>query len=138
MDEALLDPRRTSLAVLLRHAENRIRERLQPTLAEAGLTLSHWRILSVLHENPGLRMTAIATAAVVPNATLTRHVDALVERSLLLRRIDPDDKRRVVAALSARGETLVARLRDDERAVAAEVLDALAGAADPRPRTVGA
>jgi len=136
MDESLLDPRLSSLAVLLRHAENRIRDRLQPALSEAGLTMDHWRILSVLHQCPGLRMTAIATAAVVPNATLTRHVDALVERSLVLRRIDPADKRGVVAALSARGEALVSRLLEEERAVAAEVLD-LVGGADRRPRTVG-
>lgn len=138
MDEAHLDPRRASLAVLLRHAENRIRERLQPALSEAGLTLDHWRILSVLHERPGLRMTAIAAAAVVPNATLTRHVDALVERSLVVRRIDPEDKRRVAAALSARGEALVARLREEERAVADGVLGTLTEAAGARPRTVGA
>jgi len=136
MDDALLDPRLSSLAVLLRHAENRIRDRLQPALSEAGLTMDHWRILSVLHRCPGLRMTAIATAAVVPNATLTRHVDALVERSLVLRRIDPADKRGVVAALSARGEVLVRRLLEEEHAVAAEVLD-LVGAAELRTRSVG-
>jgi DNA-binding MarR family transcriptional regulator len=125
MDEPGSEPRRTSLAVLLRHAENQIRARLQPSLDEAGLSLDHWRILSVLHDCPGLRMTSIAEAAVVPNATLTRHVDLLVERGLIVRRIDPDDRRRVVAALSPRGDALVRRLLDDERAVEQAVITAL-------------
>jgi hypothetical protein len=101
MDESGSEARRTSLAVLLRHAENQIRARLQPSLDEAGLSLDHWRILSVLHDCPGLRMTSIAEAAVVPNATLTRHVDLLVERGLIVRRIDADDRRRVVAGALA-------------------------------------
>jgi DNA-binding MarR family transcriptional regulator len=125
MDESGSEARRTSLAVLLRHAENQIRARLQPSLDEAGLSLDHWRILSVLHDCPGLRMTSIAEAAVVPNATLTRHVDLLVERGLIVRRIDADDRRRVVAALSPRGDALVSRLLDDERAVEQAVIAAL-------------
>jgi DNA-binding MarR family transcriptional regulator len=125
MDESGSEARRTSLAVLLRHAENQIRARLQPSLDEAGLSLDHWRILSVLHDCPGLRMTSIAEAAVVPNATLTRHVDLLVERGLIVRRIDADDRRRVVAALSPRGDVLVSRLLDDERAVEQAVIAAL-------------
>ncbi len=125
MDEPGSEAHRTSLAVLLRHAENQIRARLQPSLDEVGLSLDHWRILSVLHDCPGLRMTSIAEAAVVPNATLTRHVDLLVERGLIVRRIDPDDRRRVVAALSPRGNALVSRLLDDERAIEQAVIDAL-------------
>ena len=134
MGEAVANPPRASLAVLLRHAELQIRERLQPTLDQAGLSLDHWRILSVLHGRPGQRMTDIAEAAVVPNASLTRHVDTLVELGMIVRRIDADDKRRVVAALSPRGEMLVARLRDDELAVEQTVVQSLFGGTWPPSR----
>jgi DNA-binding MarR family transcriptional regulator len=133
MDESVAEPHPMSLAVLLRHAEGQIRNRLQPSLDEVGLSLDHWRILSVLQGRPGLRMTSIAEFAMVPNATLTRHVDLLVEHGLIVRRIDAADKRRVVAALSQRGESLVARLSDDERAVEREVMDGLLGR---RPKTI--
>ncbi len=127
MDDLASEPRRLSLAVLLRQAESQIRDRLQPSLDEVGLALDHWRILSVLHGCPGLRMTSIAEASVIPNATLTRHVDLLVERGLIVRRIDPDDKRRVVAALSPRGDELVTRLTNDEEAVEQTVIASLVG-----------
>ena len=65
-------------------------------------------------ERPGLRMTELAEAAVLPAATLTRHVDRLVERALVIRRIDPDDRRRAVVALSGRGEQMARRLREVE------------------------
>lgn len=125
MDEDLPEQRWLSLAVLLRHAENQIRERLQPALDDIGLSLDHWRILSVLHDCPGLRMMAIAEASVIPSATLTRHVDLLVERGLIVRRIDADDKRRVVAALSPRGAALVTRLVDEELAIEQVVIASL-------------
>ncbi|CAN5179782.1 hypothetical protein BH09ACT12_BH09ACT12_06380 [soil metagenome] len=125
MDAYRPDTRQLSLAVLLRHAENQVRSSLQPALEEAGLSLDHWRILSVLHGDPGLPMTSIAERAVVPNATLTRHVDLLVERGLIVRRIDAADKRRVVAALSPRGEDVVIPLQEAERAVEQAVISDL-------------
>lgn len=113
------------LALLLKQGEALIRLRLQPLLDEVGLTLEHWRIMSVLHHAPGLRMTALAEAAVVPAATLTRHVDRLVELGLVVRRIDPLDKRRVAAALSPRGRELAARLSAAESDVERRVADGL-------------
>lgn len=127
MDELSSGPGRVSLAVLLRHAESRIRDSLQPALDEVGLSLDHWRILSVLHGCPGLRMTSLAAAAVVPNATLTRHMDVLVEHGLIVRRIDAADRRSVVAALSPRGDALVGRLSAAEVAVERDVFASLAG-----------
>lgn len=116
-----MDEPRPSLAVLLKQTEALVRDRLQPSLEEVGLTLEHWRIMAVLHDQPGLGMTTVASAAVVPNATLTRLVDRLVERGMVVRRVDPDDKRRVVAALSPMGTRLAARLRAEEDVLAAEL-----------------
>ena len=106
-----------SLALLLTQAEHTVRRRLEPSLAAAGLTFDHWRIMTVLLARPGTRMSAIAEEAVLPAATLTRHMDQLGQRAMVVRRIDPDDKRRVVAALSPLGEELALRLRSDEQAI---------------------
>jgi DNA-binding MarR family transcriptional regulator len=104
------------LALQLKRAEEAVRLRLQPALDEADLHLEHWRILSVLMAQPGLPMASLAEAAVVPGASLTRHMDRLVERALVIRRVDPHDRRRVVAALSVRGTELALRLRAEESA----------------------
>jgi DNA-binding MarR family transcriptional regulator len=106
-----------SLVVLLRYCENRIRLRLQPLLDEANLSPEHWRILALLHEQPGIGMSAIAKGAVLPSASTTRHVDKLVERGMIVRRVDPDDRRRVVVALSPRGHEIAERVLAEEQAV---------------------
>jgi DNA-binding MarR family transcriptional regulator len=106
-----------SLVVLLRYCESRVRERLQPLLDDAGLSAEHWRILALLHEQPGLGAGAIARGAALPSASVTRHVDRLVERGLVVRRIDPADKRRVVLALSPRGTKIAVAVLAQERAV---------------------
>src|SRR5882757_2481489 len=97
-------PRVGSLVVLLRYCENKVRQRLQPILDESGLSPEHWRVMALLHEQPGLGAGAIAKGAVLPSASVTRHVDKLVELGMVVRRVDPTDKRRVVLALSARGQ----------------------------------
>jgi DNA-binding MarR family transcriptional regulator len=105
----------SSLLLLLKQAERRIELGLLPQLDELALTIEQWRVMSALHEEPGQPMSALAEAAVLPAASLTRHVDKLVERGLVLRRIHPDDKRRIVTALSPVGSTVAARLGAAER-----------------------
>ena len=120
-------PRVGSLVVLLRYCENKVRQRLQPILEEAGLSPEHWRVMALLHEQPGLGASAIAKGAVLPSASVTRHVDKLVELGMVVRRVDPADKRRVVLALSGRGQERAERLLAEERAVE-EVIAAGLGA----------
>jgi DNA-binding MarR family transcriptional regulator len=110
-------PRVGSLVVLLRYCESKVRQHLQPLLDEAGLSPEHWRVVALLHEQPGVGAGAIAKGAVLPSASVTRHVDKLVERGLVVRRIDVDDKRRVVLALSPRGTEIAERVLAAERAV---------------------
>ena len=99
-----------SRLVRLRQEEADLRARVQPLLDEHGLLTEHWRILAVVDDHPGITMTSLATSAVVAAASLTRHVDRLVELALVVRRIDPADRRRAVLALSPRGTDLAARL----------------------------
>ncbi|CAB4730233.1 unannotated protein [freshwater metagenome] len=107
-------PSSTSLLVSLRQQEAEVLARLQPLLTEHQLLPEHWRILAVLDEHPGTSMTLLAATAVVPAASLTRHVDRLVERALVVRRIDPDDRRRTVLALSPRGSAVARALSSVE------------------------
>ena len=111
-------PSQASLAVRVRQVEAGLRRVLQPILDEQGLAMDHWRIIAVIGDAPGLGMSEIAAAAVVPAATLTRHVDRLVAQGIVVRRVDPEDRRRAVTALSPRGEAYAARLRAAERSVA--------------------
>ena len=103
-----------SSTLRLKHAEHVVRLRLQHVLDDEHITFEHWQVLAALLEQPGLRMTDLAEAAVLPPATLTRHVDRLAERALVIRQIDPDDKRRVSVVLSRHGHQLASRVRAAE------------------------
>ena len=106
-----------SLTLRLRAAEAELRRHLTPLLSAAGITFEQWPVLAALLERPGQRMTDLAEAAVIPAATLTRHVDRLVERALVIRRIDADDRRRALVALSTRGQRLARQVRSAEEAL---------------------
>ena len=104
-----------SLTLRLRMAEGALRRHLVASLDAAGVSFEQWQVMAVLLERPGLPMTALADAAVLPAATLTRHVDRLVQRALVIRRIDQHDRRRAVVALSPSGERIAGDLRNAER-----------------------
>ena len=114
-----------SLLLQLKQAERRIELGLLPLLEEFELTIEQWRVMSALHEEPGQPITTLAENAVLPAASLTRHVDKLVERGLVLRRIHCDDRRRVVAALSPVGLTVADRIRDAEQQLEPGLLELL-------------
>ncbi|MEU2267432.1 MarR family transcriptional regulator [Streptomyces olindensis] len=98
-------PRRPDdLVQLLTRAERLAARRLQAVLAEEGCSLDAWRVLALLSDGEGHHMTAIAEAAFLPPPTLTKLVDQLVDQNLVHRRVDPFDRRRVLARLTPRGQ----------------------------------
>lgn len=92
------------LVQLLTRAERLAARRLQAALDEEGCSLDAWRVLALLSDGQGQHMTAIAEAAFLPPPTLTKLVDHLVDRNLVHRRVDPLDRRRVLAHLTPRGQ----------------------------------
>ena len=101
----------TDLAVQLARAQRRIERALAEAYADFDLTAEQWRILSVLLDDPGQTMTRLADGAALPAGTLTRHVDRLAERGLVLRKVHAEDKRRVVVALSPVGASAAREIR---------------------------
>lgn len=106
----------TDLTVLLARAQRRIERALAAAYAEFDLTAEQWRILSVLLDQPGQTMTRLADSAALPAATLTRHVDRLTERGLVLRKVHAEDKRRAAVALSPVGASAAREIRDRQQA----------------------
>ncbi|MFH9009479.1 MarR family winged helix-turn-helix transcriptional regulator [Streptomyces afghaniensis] len=110
-------PRRPDdLVQLLTRAERLAARRLQAVLEKEGCSLDAWRALALLSDGEGHHMTAIAEAAFLPPPTLTKLVDQLVDQNLVHRRVDPFDRRRVLAHLTPRGREYWQRL---DRAVRA-------------------
>lgn len=75
--------------------------------AEAGLTLADNLVLCQVAMAPGkrLRMVEIAARLGLAKSAVTKTVDRLEERGLLIRDRDPDDRRTVYASLTGPGQS---------------------------------
>ncbi|MBK5996322.1 MarR family winged helix-turn-helix transcriptional regulator [Streptomyces microflavus] len=102
---------------LLTRAERLAARRIQSVLDAFGCSVDAWRVLDLLSGDEGRTMTSLAEDAALPAPTLTKIVDQLVDQNLVFRRVDPADRRRVLAQLTPRG---LRRRRELSRAVRAE------------------
>lgn len=106
---------------------------LSKVLAELGLTIPKWRILSILNRLGEASMGLVADFCAIDRTTLTRTVDQLVEVGIVLRREDPLDRRQTLMSLtptgvSAYGAAVNAVIGFNEKAlrgVGREEMDAL-------------
>ena len=104
MDEAALAAYGRSIAQLARAVENSL----------GGLTLSAYRILSLVAEG-NERSSQIAGRLALARPTISNAVDQLVERGLLQRGANPDDRRAVVLTVTDAGRTAIG---EADRAIA--------------------
>jgi DNA-binding MarR family transcriptional regulator len=79
-------------------------------LAPHGLSIAEWRVLAVLASNGGQRQIDLADLTSTEASTLSRLVTRLVRMGLATRARSANSNREVVVKLSAKGQTLVARL----------------------------
>lgn len=80
---------------------------------EEDLTEAHYRVLWVLclsGSNDGMAMGEIADGLVNRASDLTRLVDKMERQSLVRRRADPDDRRRMIVNVTAAGRKVFDRL----------------------------
>jgi DNA-binding MarR family transcriptional regulator len=128
------------------HAHHEVVARLDADLREAhGLTFAEYDVLLRLARAPGraLRMSDIAARVLLSPSGITRLVERLVERDLIVRDADPADGRAVLATLTERGlkvirsaarthvagirEHFSSRLSDDELDAVARALERIVG-----------
>jgi DNA-binding MarR family transcriptional regulator len=120
-------PVQTSLAGLLAQAEHRVTRRIECALRAADISSEQWRVLSLLADGTGHPMSEIANFALVPAPTLTKIIDRLIDRTLVYRRVDSEDRRRVLVFLSSRGTDLYRMLGIDVALAEQELAETLGG-----------
>ncbi|WP_327320056.1 MarR family winged helix-turn-helix transcriptional regulator [Streptomyces sp. NBC_01235] len=102
---------------LLTRAERLAVRRVQSVLEEFDCSVEAWQVLDLLSDGQGHHMTAVADHAFMPAPSATKLVDQLVDQNLVFRRVDPVDRRRVLAYLTPRGvrrrQQLVREVRAD-------------------------
>jgi DNA-binding MarR family transcriptional regulator len=90
----------------------RLSQRLtHESIADEGLLLPHFSVLTTLNDVGALAQHEIADQLGLKRSHLVRYVDELESREAVRRERDPRDRRRQVVTLTPAGRTLLTRLR---------------------------
>lgn len=113
------------------------------------LSVWQWRIIAVLGETPGLTSTEVTQRTLMDKPTVSRAAASLVDRGLLRRDVDREDRRRVPLSLTPEGQAiydqvvpqaverekaLLSVLSEEERSKLHELLTRLSHAASPNTK----
>ena len=74
------------------------------------LSLNEWRVLLVLANHAGIAASDVAALTGLDKMSVSRALSGLVQRNRVVRRVDPNDRRRLLLRLSAAGERLYVRI----------------------------
>ena len=113
-------------AALLMEVVPRVMQRIRMEMRShrtAGLSVPEFRTLIYLHRNEGVSLSEVAEHIGLKLPSMSKTVDALVARKLVIRRALPHDRRYVSLRLSAHG---LAELRRTRRITEARLAEALA------------
>ena len=102
---------------LLRQAHQAFRVAAHAELAELGLTLAQYSVLSVADAEPGLSGAELGRESMLTPQTTNEIVALLVKAGLLQRRPDQHDRRLRRMVVTAAGHELVTRARPVVHAV---------------------
>lgn len=105
------------------------RQQFARRVEEFGLTLPQYAVLWMIRElGPGAKVGEIAEAIQLPPSSMTSITDRLVRLGLVERGTLPEDRRAVVANLTASGQALVARIEEARHHDLVAMLDGVADA----------
>jgi DNA-binding MarR family transcriptional regulator len=120
---------------------NRISLVLQRMYGELfGISVTDWRIIAILGTHFPLSAKALAELTAMDQVSVSRAIDQLMYKKLVLRRVDTADRRRVALSLSKKGleiynqvvpllyaseAMLVARLTSEDAAAIRRIMETL-------------
>ena len=81
-----------------------MRRHLEKTIADVPGGMSAWWVLRHLHQAGPQTQADMARSVGVAGSTLTRRLEQMEADGLITRTADPDDRRRIIVALSDAGE----------------------------------
>jgi DNA-binding MarR family transcriptional regulator len=124
-ESSLPSPSAIEASRQVRAVIGRLRRRLLTTSAGRDISLGQESVLARLSSHDGMTVSDLAAAEGMRHQSMTATVAALLDLGLVQRRPDPDDRRRLLLALTtegrrraeegkqARREWLAGRLQDD-------------------------
>ncbi|ROZ77647.1 MarR family winged helix-turn-helix transcriptional regulator [Ramlibacter sp. WS9] len=99
-----------AIPYLVARAGIRMGQAFSKELKPFGLTLTEWRVCAALHHKPHQRLAELATHTSAEPSTLSRTVEGLLQRGLLIRDRSGDDARALALSLTPEGDALAQRI----------------------------
>ncbi len=90
-----------------------------------GLSIPEWRLIAVLAEQPGTTQQAIGSLTGMDKVTVSRAAVSLVERELVEKTPNPDDRRSQFLSLTQTGRQLYAEVAPKAKEMEAAIFSAL-------------
>ena len=75
------------------------------------ITIDQWLTLKTISDNPGIPQREIANRVFKDQASITRLIDALVQKGYLMRNANKEDRRRYSLDLSESGQLVLSELQ---------------------------
>ncbi|MFK0730455.1 MAG: MarR family winged helix-turn-helix transcriptional regulator [Gloeotrichia echinulata GP01] len=95
------------------------------THSSDSLSIPQLRSLAFLNRNPGASLSEVADHLGVTCATASTTIDRLVQRHLVQRTDNPQERRRVVLNLTKEGKSLLEQSQEKTRSHIAEIIECL-------------
>lgn len=99
-----------ALPYLVARAGTRMGQAFSRELKRFQLTLTEWRVCAALHHEPHQRLSQLAAHTSTEPSTLSRVVDGMLQRGLLVRERSDEDGRALALALTDEGRDLTLRI----------------------------
>lgn len=99
-----------SIPYLIARAGVRMGQSFTREMRKFNMTLTEWRVCSTLSHKPHQRLSEVALNTSTEPSTLSRVVDGMMQRGLLIRERSGDDARALALSLTAEGMDITQRL----------------------------
>jgi len=110
-----------SLPIALMRARERVMSPIREMLSKSDITEQQWRILRSLSEFGEMDSTSLAERSALLTPSLTRIINSMQSKGLVLQRRDEIDKRRQMITITASGQKII----DDNLAEATAIMQKL-------------
>jgi DNA-binding MarR family transcriptional regulator len=123
MSEKLLQQQAEKMDRLTKDLLRKFQMRDRNEITCCGVSVSQCYTLDTLGEHGEMSMVQLARKMFLDKSTMTRVVDGLIERELVVRRFDDNDRRLIYVALTAAGRKVLDGIRAQQLRSLRQILE---------------
>lgn len=112
LPDYVLDPSPLAMFTRLQRVNLHLERMQAEAMAEIDMTFADYMLVATLHREPrphALPVSRLADLVLRPMGSITQVVDRLERSGVVVRRVDPSDRRRVLIELTAEGVDIAER-----------------------------